>query len=98
MTQPRPTDAPEFERVTGLGQRATRAFWLEKGPHVFNFRHSGSGNFIAHLLDSKGRRVELLANEIGRRQGSQVVKVPEAGIYMMNVKADGDWSVDLQVE
>lgn len=98
ITQPRPTEAPLFQSVTGLGQRATRPFRLEKGRYVFSYRHGGQGYFNAQLLDHTGQRIELLANEAGRRQGSQVIRVPEAGIYLMNVKSSGDWSVDLVVD
>ena len=91
-----PMIEPEPITFSGTGQEATSKFKLEKGLSIFEMTHDGSHNFIVWLLDSNGNNVELLANEIGSFDGSTAVGIVTAGYYLLDINADGGWSVNIQ--
>jgi hypothetical protein len=92
------TSAPaQTHSFTGRGHRATRHFNLDEGLTTFNFRHAGRSNFIAWLLDSDGNRVALVANGIGYCNGSNAVRIEHRGSYLLNVTADGQWTISKSV-
>jgi|GEM_PF-2606726 len=96
VTQPRPavSSLPFTKSFSGSGPTATNLFQMSTGAHTFTVSHSGSSNFIIWLLDMNGQYVDLIVNEIGSHSGSTVVGVDPGG-YLMNVEADGDWSVSI---
>lgn len=81
--------------LTGSGQTATEPFELESGLAVFRMTHQGNRNFIVYLLDQNGRRVDLLVNDIGSSSGSKAVQIPRDGTYLLQVEADGPWTVQV---
>jgi hypothetical protein len=60
--------------------------------------HEGDGNFIVDLLDENGPSVAPmgLANEIGPFEGSRAVRVPDDGIYLFSVQANGPWTISVE--
>ena len=54
--------------------------------------HDGKAHFAIWLLDADGNREELLVNETGAFNGSKGIPLA-AGVYVMQVEADGNWSV-----
>jgi hypothetical protein len=58
-------------------------------------QHTGTSNFIVHLLDSSGNIVEFLANQIGSFTGSAAVGITQPGIYLLDITADGEWSITI---
>jgi len=86
-----PTPSPVT--LTGEGKKATEFFELEKGLWIVALEHAGSSNFQVKLLDGDGDRVESLANEIGSFQGSMAIKIDETAAYLLDVNADGSWSI-----
>lgn len=82
--------------LEGVGQKATEKFTLTKGLAVFEMTHTGSSNFIVDLLDDTGTGIELLVNEIGTFDGSKAVKIPRDGVYLLDVTADGQWTVNIK--
>jgi hypothetical protein len=86
--------SPDPIALSGQGQQASDKFTLESGLAVFQLTHNGSSNFGVWLKDSKGKNVELLANEIGSFNGSKAVGV-SAGEYILDVSADGAWTVNI---
>lgn len=87
---------PKPITITGTGQQASSKFTLEEGLSIFEMTHSGSSNFIVHLLDNNGDITEFLANEIGRYGGSKAVGVQEAGEYLFDINADGTWIINIK--
>lgn len=81
--------------LTGSGKTATEPFELESGLAVFRLSHQGNRNFIVYILDQNGRRVDSLANEIGSFSGSKAVQIPRDGTYLLQVEADGPWTVQV---
>lgn len=88
-----PTPAPLV--LTGTGQTASESFVIAGGMTVFHLEHSGSSNFAVWLLDAQGEKKDLLANEIGSFKGSKGIGLT-AGSYLLDVKADGPWSVRVE--
>jgi hypothetical protein len=88
------TDKPAIA-LSGQGQEASEIFTLKKGLAIFNMKYSGTSNFIIWLLDSNGDKVGLLANEIGAFNGAQALEIPGPGDYILDVDADGPWTVDI---
>jgi hypothetical protein len=55
--------------------------------------HDGESNFAVTLLNDRGEMVDLLANEIGSFDGSQATGIQRDGDYLLNIQADGAWTV-----
>ena len=91
-TPPTIATFPE-QRLSGTGQQASPRLQLFEGLYVVRLTHSGSGHFGAWLLDSSGDKVELLANTSDDFTGSKAVRVPRSGQYLVDVSADGPWTI-----
>ncbi len=96
IEQPRPSDAPATTNFTGNTQQATSLFSLSKGLKTFEMSHNGNSNFAPLLMDEKGQYIELLANEIGQFNGSKAIGIPKTGIYILDVTASGDWTINVK--
>jgi hypothetical protein len=86
---------PANLHFSGTGSQHTQQFHLGSGLVQASYSHSGKANFIVSLLDSQGKLVEIIANEIGGVQGSKAFGVDAAGQYILSVDADGAWTVAL---
>lgn len=80
---------------SGNGSGITATFELQEGLALFATTHSGESNFITHLLDSEGETVEYLTNEIGDYSGVSVGRADDDGTYLLNVDADGAWTIEI---
>ncbi len=96
IEQPRPSSAPETTSFSGTGQTATDFFELPRGLKTFRITHQGSEYFGVTLLDKDGKQVDLLANEVGAFDGSKATRIPKDDIYLLQVNADGPWTVQVQ--
>ncbi|MFH2055148.1 MAG: hypothetical protein ABIJ61_04250 [bacterium] len=96
IKQPRLSRAPDTKEFAGRGQQCSKIFQLKRGLSVFKMSHSGRSNFAVVLMDADGQHIELLANEIGRFSGSKAVGIPRSDLYIMDVMADGDWSIHIE--
>lgn len=96
LPSPTPTPVPEPIRLSGRGQQASSQFHLNQGLTVFKMTHDGRSNFNITLLDSQGQRVDLLVNEIGSFDGSKAVGISQPGTYILDISADGNWTVTIQ--
>lgn len=77
---------------SGQGDDTTAVFYTDGGLKTFSFTHQGDSNFIVHLLNSEGQSEAYLVNEIGDYEGS-TAEYLDAGYYIMNVQADGGWTI-----
>jgi len=97
VNQPRPSSAPATTSFDGSGDAATSLFELSSGLHTINMGHQGERNFIVSLLDKNGKAVDpVVANEIGVANPSKAVRVPKEDIYLLNVTADGPWTIEIE--
>lgn len=99
IEQPRPSTAPSIPKsFAGKGQQVSELFSIGKGLTTFKMIHDGSSNFAILLLDNKGQTIELLVNEIGAFNGSKAVGIKKGGIYLLDISADGNWTIDVEGE
>ena len=83
--------------VSGKGQQASQFFNLTTGLAIFKMTHDGQGHFSITLLDSRGSYIDLLVNESGAAfDGSKALGIEEAGVFILDVSADGNWSVTIE--
>jgi hypothetical protein len=97
IEQPRPSSAPQTTRFSGNGKAATGLFELSRGQQRFELAHKGNGRFSVQLLDKNGAKVGgKLVDKKGPFDGSRSVQVPKAGIYLLQVEANGPWTIRLK--
>lgn len=94
QTVPGSAESPP-QKLQGKGQVATNFFSLKDGEATFRLNHTGSGLFAPNLIKSDGTPVTLLANELGKFNGSKKVEVSK-GIYLVDVMSKGEWTIDVQ--
>jgi hypothetical protein len=97
IRQPRLLDAPEQTSFRGENNAATSLFQLSSGLKRVTATHQGQGNFIINMLDAEGREVAFaLVNEIGSGEFSSTVNVPQDGVYLFTVEAEGPWTIKVE--
>lgn len=82
-------------KLSGAGRLATEKFELKTGLATTKYTYEGEGNFSVTLMDSTGEYAGLLANEIGTSTGSSARQIQVAGSYLLDVNADGPWTVEI---
>ncbi len=80
-------------KLSGSGDQASAKFHLQAGISTWEIAHDGRSNFQVALLSKDGKSADTTVNEIGRYKGTIAVRVAKAGDYLLNVNADGKWSV-----
>lgn len=63
---------------------------IESGARNIKSTHDGQRNFIVEINDSV-----LLVNDIGIYEGSQIQQFEDSAIYLFNVIADGNWTINI---
>jgi hypothetical protein len=100
LTGHRPSDGGEPAaspiKLSGTGDQATAKFQLQPGLTTWLVSHDGRSNFQVSLLSGDGKSNNMAVNEIGRFSGTQAVRVPRGGEYLLNVKADGKWAITIE--
>ena len=91
-----PEPTPEPISLSGEGKTATQFIELQKGLWVVDLNHGGNSNFVITVLDSNGDYVKLLVNEIGSFDGSAALTVENTDKYLLDVEADGSWTIDFK--
>lgn len=82
--------------LSGTGDQVVPFTATSSGLWVFTLNYSGPSNFIVWLKDSQGKRMAVLANEIGTYSGVKPQKL-DAGKYYLNVTASGPWTIQAAV-
>ena len=85
-----------LERFNGRGQQVSPKFTLDRGLAIFRMTHTGERVFAIWLLDNKGNKKELLINFIGRFDGAKAVGIKKSGTYILDIDADGIWTVTVE--
>lgn len=78
---------------SGTGDKVTSNFNLSKGIARFSSSYNGQNNFIVTLLADDGNIIDSVVNTIGIYQGETYISIPNSGVYVMQVKASGNWKV-----
>lgn len=82
--------------LSEIGQKASAFFDLDAGLVIFKLTHDGRSNFIVWLFDAEGQRVELLVNDVGQFDGSTAIGINQRGVHLLDVSADGNWTVSIE--
>jgi hypothetical protein len=97
IKQPRPTQGHSTPHsFAAKGNVLTDFLQLKAGQHEFKLRHTGQNRFRAVLVDRDGRRFESIVSVEGVFDGVRTIRINHAGLYFLNVTADGDWTIDVQ--
>lgn len=98
VRQPRVESAPKVTTFYSNSAKATQLFALSGGLHRVEMTHQGDANFIVDLLDENGASVLPmgLVNDIGPFDGSRAMTVPDDGIYLFWVEANGPWTIKVE--
>jgi hypothetical protein len=94
--------APEPLFFSGSGKQTTPRFELAPGLVVLKVTHDGGSTFVVALIDGEGNQVvdssggAPLINELGPFDGSVAVSIQRRGEYLLDVTADGNWSVSIE--
>ncbi|MBE2255374.1 MAG: hypothetical protein IAE65_04170 [Ignavibacteria bacterium] len=67
---------------------------LLPGDATFVMEYNGNGNFKVRLLTNTGQFVQELANTNGKFKGVAKYNVPEINPYLLEVRADGPWTIN----
>lgn|GEM_PF-1185434 len=78
--------------LSGTGNSIVPFTATGSGLWVFTLNYTGDKNFIVWITDNQGKRVALLANEIGTYSGMKPQKL-DAGKYYLDVTANGPWTI-----
>jgi hypothetical protein len=83
-------------KFSGKGDQASSKFELQAGLSTWQITHAGRSNVKISLLKGDGKEIDMPLNEIGKFNGTLVVHVAKAGEYLLNVRADGKWTVTIE--
>ncbi len=98
VEQPRTNEGSDQRTFEGDTDAVSSLIELESGNVTVDMEHQGQENFAVELLDENGAQAgfdSLVANEIGTYSGSNSIEVPDDGTYILDVEADGPWSIEL---
>lgn len=99
IEQPRVTKGvPYTNPYQGKGHLVSPIYHLEAGLKVITLSHTGKSNFIVELIDENGNVVEYLSNAIGNFQGTKAAGIKRTGNYLLNIQADGTWSINIEAQ
>ncbi|HZZ29496.1 MAG TPA: hypothetical protein VFE46_15970 [Pirellulales bacterium] len=87
---------PQPIQLSGKGRQASEKFQLQPGLCVIELNHDGDSNVIVKLLDSNGKELDTVFNQIGRFNGQRAINVPKGGTCLLDVQADGNWSANIR--
>jgi hypothetical protein len=75
--------------LTGHGDEVVR--YVAGTPNSMHSTHDGSSNFAIVGHESDGSYGDLIVNEIGPYNGTDVI---ESGVAILEIEADGNWTLD----
>lgn len=78
---------------SGSGDKAVEGIALDAGLIICSATHDGSRNFIVELY-GPGGEWELVINDIGPYEGDRTIEVERSGDQIINITADGLWTLD----
>ncbi len=69
---------------------------IEAGTWTFRVSHDGPSRFSAVLRNPSGERMDTLEQEKGAAPVLRSIKIKRAGIYRLEVSAEGHWSIKVE--
>ena len=87
------TSAPTISGPLAGHGSAFLPLTLNSGQFSLNSSYNGSDNFIVEALQADGTFGTVLANRIGSGTDQKSVNVKSGGVFILNVKTTGDWTI-----
>jgi hypothetical protein len=81
--------------INGSGDKVSDKFELPVGTNLIKLKHHGKSNFSVWIYDGFGKKIDLLANEIGRYQGLKNFTSKQNQNYYISIEADGRWVIQI---
>ena len=104
-TQPQEVSQPEPIKLSGIGPGPTPIFQLESGTSIFRMTNDGYSNFTVLLVDTEAIEfcgccykyiTDVPVDTIGPFDGVKTVEIFEPGDYILDVDAEGQWSIIIE--
>lgn len=92
--EPEEVEEPDVQSFSGSGAEVEDGIDIVGGLTVVDADHDGESNFQVSLVDD-GEFDDSFVNEIGEYSG-ETADLTDAGGYMLDVEADGDWSIEIR--
>lgn len=80
--------------LSGGGDAVSDPIAVPAGLLRFDASFQGTGNFVIWAYDTYGNR-ELIVNEIGAYDGQKLLQLDQETTILLEVTANGPWSIDL---
>jgi hypothetical protein len=105
LTQPQEASQPEQIKFSGCGSGITPVFQLESGASIFSIKNDGTSNFTVLLVDVKAiefcgccyKYIEAVpVDTVGPFDGVKTVEIFGPGDYILDVDAEGWWSIVIE--
>jgi hypothetical protein len=97
VEQPSVDSAPLLPNpLEGRAAQVSPFFFLQTGLAVFRVSYAGPGIFALTLLDQSGQTRSELFNTTGAFAGSRAVKINRGDIFILNIRADGQWLMSVE--
>ncbi|MCR6106972.1 hypothetical protein HXA34_11795 [Salipaludibacillus agaradhaerens] len=96
IEQPFISEILDDRNFSGVGSTTIGPIVLSETRIELVADHSGDGNFMVHVLDVFGDRLNTAFNEIGEYEGNHITTVEPNWIYYIDVTANGEWNLELK--
>jgi hypothetical protein len=97
VEQPVMDSAPPLPNpLEGRAAQVSPRFFLQAGLAVFRVSYAGPGIFTLTLFDQSGQIRSELFNTTGAFAGSRAVKIARGDIFLLNIRADGQWMLSVE--
>lgn len=70
--------------------------WFDEGGWLIGLKHGGRGEFAVALYDEDGKHLRDLASAIGSFSDVASMSIERAGMYSLDITADGSWRVTIR--
>lgn len=93
-----PVTGTDSTKLSGKGDTVTKLITPPSALTKVKLTHDGERNFIVKIYAYNGSKYEynLLANQIGAYSGETVATLNTGKQYYIQIKADGNWTIDLE--
>ena len=93
------TEEVDTTTFSGTGSTIIPKVSLEKGEAMFRMTYDGDSHFSCfkvYLLNVEGNRVKPIVDANGEFNGVKIVSIEKQGDYMLEVNADGEWTIAIE--
>ncbi|MCC6177143.1 MAG: hypothetical protein IT305_17700 [Chloroflexi bacterium] len=98
VEQPRPKSGPPAPQTFSgpKGEHVSGFIYLQAGLNILRATQSGAGDLWINLVDANGGFEGLFHLDDGVPSGSRAVAIERSGLYLLEIDADGAWTVTVE--